>query len=248
MVPAHATVKFELAGRLKVEVGTKHLSGIQTLCSTPKASTSASAGKAAVIHIIGVAHEHNPRLVFEKGSHKALGVTVVRTDGSVGIGKYSLVHTPLYAEVEHGLLLSVINAGHFGQVALLVVGLDFVYYRRGKVLQSRLRVAGHELLAVHQHLFHLLAIDGYGAVVAYLRTGQTLYKLFHNRAFGRSVCRGVIYKRVFLHRNARRLTNNRGLFKHDCISTERYAAERNVLVARHLDTLCQRCISNACKL
>ncbi len=54
----------------------------------------------------------------------------------------------------------------------------------GEVLHGRLGVAGHKLLAVHEDLLHLLAVDGYLAVVAHLRAGQTLHQFLDGGAFG----------------------------------------------------------------
>ena len=110
---------------------------------------------------------------------------MLRAGCEIDVGHDTLVHATLDAEVEHGLLLTVLNAADAREVALLVVGLDAVDDVRRQVLEGRLRVARHELLAIDENLLHLLAVDLDGTVVADLCPRQALDELLYHRALGR---------------------------------------------------------------
>ena len=154
---------------------------------------------------------------------------MLRACGEIDVGHDTLVHATLDAEVEHGLLLTVLNAADAREVALLVVGLDTVDDVRRQVLEGRLRVARHELLTIDEDLLDLLAIDLDGTVVADLSARQTLDELLDNRALGRAERARVIYKGIGLERHLRGMSRHRGAFQHDGIGLEGDGAGMEIL-------------------
>ena len=245
MVPAHASVQLELLSVVVVEVHTKHLRRVQSVAPASEVAPSASTRKALVVHIVGVAHEHEPQLVREVCPHEPLGIPVFRSVAHVGVAEESAVHAALQCEVEHGLLVAVVNARHSRQVALVVVCLHLLYDGRGKVFQSRLSVSRHELLAVHLYLLHLLSVDGHLAVVVYLCARQTLYQLFYHRAFRRPVSRRVVHQRVFSHHHPCGMSRHGGSLQHRGFRSEHHLAHVGVRAVLHLHVLESRDVSHA---
>ena len=178
MVPAYAAVEFEFFGLLVVQVRTDHLCGSQSLTCTTEPATATTAWEAHVVGIVGIGHKEHLHVILHHTTEDAACITVLRTGGKVGIGHDTPVHASLDAEVEYGLLLTVFDTRHTGEVALLVVGLDAVDDVRGQVLHSGLRIARHELLTIDEDLFHLFTIDLDGTVVADLCSRQTTYQFF----------------------------------------------------------------------
>ena len=154
----------------------------------------------------------------------------------VGVGEQSLVHAGFQSEVEHGLLVAVIDTRNASEVALLVISLDTVDDVGGKVLHCCLGVAHHEFLSVHFYLLNFLAVDGYLAVVAHLCARQTLHKFFDGGAFGCAERRGIIYKGVFLERNLGCIGCYGGSLQGYSRRCEHYVADRNIVVVadRHV--------------
>ena len=161
---------------------------------------------------------------------------MLRTSGYVEVGHVAPVHALLDGEVEHRLLVAVLNAGDTCLVALLVVELHGLDNADGYVLERRLHVAEHELLAVQQNLLHHLAIDRDVAVVVDLGTRYALDKLLNRRALRRAVSIGVIDQRVLLHDDLCGTARYHRLAQHDCVRRHNHFAQLLVLVApqRHL--------------
>ena len=153
----------------------------------------------------------------------------MRAVREVGIGEDTLVHAALNAEVEHGLLVAVVDAGDLGKVALLVIRLHLIDDAGGKVLHRRLGIADHKLLTVHLYLLHLLTVDGYLAVVANLRTGQTLHQFFDGGTFRCAERRSIIYKGVLAERHLRCVGSDGGALEHDSGSLGSDFTETDVL-------------------
>ena len=231
MVPPDGGVPFQF-GIFKVEVQAAHLVGRQSTAST-EASTAATAGKSHVVGVVGVHHSHQCPFLSEYGAHDSFGIAVLGSHAEVHVGKGSLVHAGLDAEVEHRFLVAVVDAGDAGQVALLVVGLDVVDDGCRQVFHGRLGVAGHKLLAVEQDFLHLLAVDGDFAVVVDLCARQLLHQFLNHRALGGAVGGGVIDEGVFLQGHLGGLGGHLGALQHDGIGTDDEIAEGNVLAPAH---------------
>ena len=128
-------------------------------------------------------------MVAEVVDHGPFHVAVLGACGEVDVAKYTLIHAFLHRQVEHGLLLTVVNAGDTGQVTLLVVGLQLIHHIHGEVLQAGLHVAAEELLAIHHQLLHLLTIDLHVTIFIHLGTGEFLDQLLQHSALGGAVSR-----------------------------------------------------------
>ena len=109
-----------------------------------------------------------------------------RTASNVEVRHISAVHAFLYREVEHGLLLAVIDASYARLVRLLVVELQVLDDADGDVLERRLDITEHELLAVEQNLLHLLAVDGDFTILVDFGTGNALDEFLDGRTLRRT--------------------------------------------------------------
>ena len=228
MVPSHATVQFQFPFLFKVKVQSCHFGGVQSASASSKAS--APSAKSLVVHVVGVAHSHDAQFAVKLGSHQSCSVSVFCSVSHVVVGKESLVHSTFDAKVKHRLLFTVIDAAHPCQVAFLVICLDALHNRSGQVLDGSLGVSCHKLLAIHQYLLHLLAVDGYLACVVNLCAGQSSHQFFHHRTLGSAVGGGVIYKGVFFKNHLCRLLGDGGSLKHDGICFHADVAQGGVFI------------------
>ena len=102
MVPADAEIYLQLVVVVIVQVGAEHLTGVQSATVPP-------AG--VLLLVVEVGEEHDAGLVGEAATHHSRGIAVLGTSGQVDVGHIATVHALLDAEVEHGLLLAVFDAG-----------------------------------------------------------------------------------------------------------------------------------------
>ena len=245
MVPSHAAVNLQRVLLFVVEVHASHLRGVEPVA--PSAEESATTAKSHVVDVVGVAHAEELEVAFHVAAEGAGAIPVLGANASVGIGHDALVHSGLHAEVEHRLLLAVVDARHPRQVALLVVGLHLVNDRRGDVFHGRLGVASHELLAVDKYFLHLLAVDGNLAVVAHLRARQALDQFLDGGALRRAVSVGVILERVFLHHHLLGLCRHGGFLQHDGVGGEAQRAEVDIGTLLNADGAAEGLVAHARK-
>ena len=247
MVPPDASIPLKLVGILVVELQTEHLGGVAAIGVTAHSTTTATAAtvESLVVDVVGTSHEHDAVLVLEEGAHATLGITLLRTDAEVDIPEEAPVHACLEAEVEHGLLIAVVDAGDAGQVAPLVVGLDAVDDRGGQVLQGSLGVTSHELLAVDLDFLHLLTIDGDFSIVIYLCAREFPHQFLDHRTFRHAVGSRVVDECVFPHHHLGSLSGGCHPFQQDGVGTEREVAHVDVLATNHRDVLGERGVSHA---
>ena len=208
MVPSHRGISLQLVTVVVVQVGTQHLTGIQS-ATVPPASI--------VLLIVQITHQHKARLVGETAPHTARSIAMVGAARQVDVGHISAIHALLDGEVEHSLLVAVLDACNTGLVALLVIELHILNDAHRQILQSRLHIAQHELLAVEQNLFNLLAVDGDVAVFVDFCSRHSLDEFFDGRTFRCSIGVGVINQRVFPDNNLCRPTRHHGFLQHDSL-------------------------------
>ena len=146
-----------------------------------------------------------------------------------------MVKSSTVSEVEHGLFVAVFNARDTGLIALLVVELHVLDDGDGQVLQRRLCVTEHELLAVDEDLLHLLNIDGDIAVLVDLCTWHTFDEFLDGRAFRGAVGIGVEHEGVFLYDDLCCTACNDGLLEHDALRRHQQRAEFLILAAAQGD-------------
>ena len=220
MVPAHTTVKLQTVFLLVVDIDTDHFAGIEALALTAPAATTTSTREAHVVDIVSSREEHHLHIVLHHSTHATTSIAMLGTDSQIDIGHKTMVHTFLNTEVEHRLLLTILNTRDTGEVALLVVGTDALNDVRGQVLQGRLCIAGHKLLTIDENLLDLLAIDLDGSIVADLSTRETLDKFLDHRSLGRAIRARVIHKGISLERHLRGMSRDSGTLQHDGIGFE----------------------------
>ena len=230
MVPAYTTVQLQLSAFV-VQVQTRHLGSGQSLTTTTETATATTTGESHVVGVVGISHQEHIHAVLHQTTEDTSRIAFFRTCSNIGIGHHTFVHTSLDAEVEHRLLLTVVNTADTGQIALLVVGLDAVDDIRRQVLHGSLRVARHELLTVDEDFLHLLTIDLDGTVVAHLCTWQTTHQLLDHRTFGGTEGSSIINKGISLQGNLSSLTGNRRALQHDGIGLHSDSSQGHILVS-----------------
>ena len=239
VVPAQGSVPLPGLAVVVVHVDARHLGVVESLAGLSESAPSAAA-KHHVADVVGREETHHAEVVLEVGRHATLAIAPVVAHGEVDVGEESFVHAFLHAEVEHGLLFAVVDARDTGQVALLVVGLHLVDDGGGEVLQRRLGIAGHKLLAIHEDLLHLLAVDLDRPVVADLCAGQHLDQGLDGRSLCHAVGGGVILEGVILEHDLRGLGGDRHLAQHMLVGLEREGADLLVLAASDHDVVADR--------
>ena len=236
MIPSHTTVQLQLILDFIVHVQTHHLRGVQSVACTTKSSTASTTGESHVVGVVGIEESHHSHLVVEHSPHGACGVSVFSTHSGINIRERTLVHSLLDTEVEHCLLLAIVNTRHPCEVALFIVSLHPFNHGCRQVFHSSFGISSHKLLTIDKYFLHLLAVDGNLAVVTHLGTGEPLHQLFHYRPLGSAICSGIIYKCVFLQCHLCGIGSHSGTFEHDGISLHRHLSEGDVLSA-HGDVL-----------
>ena len=118
-------------------------------------------------------------------------IALLSTCSQVGIGHRAAVHAGTQSEVEHSLLVTVVDTRDTGQVALLIVGADTLDDAGRQVLQGRLGIA--ELFVVDLDLRHLLTVNLDVTIVVDLGTRQALHQFLNDGALRRAVGIGIIY-------------------------------------------------------
>ena len=239
MVPANGAIELDHILLLVVQIDGGHLRGIESLASATSAPT-ATAGEAHVVDVVGTDESHSPEVVLHQGTHAPARIAILGACAQVDVREHASVHAPLQAEVEHGLVLAVVNTRDAAQVALLVVGLDAFYDTRRQILDSSLGVARHELLTIDHHLLHLLAVDGNGAVVANLGSGQALHQLLDDRPLGRAIRTRIIYDGIVLGRHPGDVLHHLGSLQHDGIGGDSHGTQGHRLAATDGDATGER--------
>ena len=226
MVPTDAAVDLEFLAIIVVEVGTEHLTAVQTATVPP-------AG--ILLFVVEVAGHHDTGIVGEARGHAARGIAVLRTTGQVEVGHVATVHALLDGEVEHGLLVTVLDTRDTGLIALLVVELHVLDDGDRQVLQRRLGIAEHELLTVDEDLLHLLAVDGDVAVLIDLSSRHAFDEFLDGRALRGAVGIGIEHERVLLDDDLCSTARDDSLLEHDALRRHQQRAEFLVLAAAQGD-------------
>ena len=220
MVPAHTTIQPQLIGLLVVDIDTCHLHGSQSLTSHAETSTSSTTREAHIVGVIGIGHHHQVQAVTHQATEDTTCITMLRTSSQVGVQHESLVHTRFNAEVEDGLLLTILNTRYTSKVTLSVVGLDTIDDIGRQVFQGRLGVARHELFAFHKDLLHFLTINLNRTVVTDLSTRQSFYQFLNHRSLWSTEGIGIIDKGIGLQCHLRCMSRHCGTLQHDGIRSQ----------------------------
>ena len=194
MVPVDAGLGNEEVGLLVVVVQHTRLHGVQTIAAhtaTAAEAATATTAKAHVVGVVGVSHSHDAVVATHVHTEDAACVAVLRTCGQVDVGHRTAVHAGAQSEVEHRLLVAVVNTGNTSQVALLVVGADALDDAGRQVLQGCLSIA--ELLVVDLNLRYLLTVNLDVTVIVDFGTRQSLHQFLDDGTLRGAVGIGIIY-------------------------------------------------------
>ena len=220
MVPVHTGLCNEFVYLFVVVVQHARLAGVQASAAHAHASAEASAATATHAHVIGVVgigHTHQTMVAFHQHSEQAGGVAVLCTDTQVDIGHRTTIHAGTKSEVEHHLLVSVVDIGDTGQIALLIVSSDSFYDVGRQVLQGCLHIA--KVFLVDLNLLHLLTVDGDVTIFINIGTRQTLHQFLNHRAFRCAEGIGIVYDGVALRLNLGYMSRCGDAFQHHGVAT-----------------------------
>ena len=191
---AAARLQFRLGGG---EVGANLFAALQTFAAPSPATTTAA--ESHVRHVVGIADDRRLEVILESVHVQALCIAMLCACTQVHVAKPAVLHALFHRQVQHRLLLAVVDACHARAVALPFVGLQLVNHVRGDVLHCHLLVVQEKLLAVYENLANFLAVDLDGAILVHLRARQLLHQSLQRRAFRHAIGRRVIHQRVALH-------------------------------------------------
>ena len=227
MIPAHAEVDFQFIVIIIVEVGAQHLTCVKTTTVPPSG---------ILFFIIKVAQQYKARFIGKAAGHASRCIAVLGTCSQVEIGHVATVHTFLNREVEHSLLLTIVDTSDTRLVALLVVELHILYDVYRDILQRSLNIAKHKLLTINKNLLHFLTINGDVSVFIDLGTRNTLDEFLDRRALGGAIGLRIVHKSVFFHYHLCCATSNYSLLQHDTLRLHQQIAKvlTGITTQRHL--------------
>ena len=94
-----------------------------------------------------------------------------------GVTKHAVHHAGPHAEVYHGFVIAVIDAGEFGLLALLFHHLHLVYKLGGDVLGRKLGVIQEEGFSADCDFGYGFSVGGDGTVFIHLNSGKLLQEV-----------------------------------------------------------------------
>ena len=159
-------------------------------------------------------------------------VSVVSAVSPVGSAKQTFLPVLLDSEVEHSPLVPVVNTCDSSHVALAVVSLHLIHDFGRQVLEHQIPVVAEELLAVHQNLTDVLAVESVVAVLVLNNSRQLLDEVFHHRTLGQFEGIRVIGHRIVYHRHFWQFALHNGFGHNRSILSHHHI--RNLVVARLL--------------
>ena len=118
---------------------------------------------------------------------------------SHNVTKPSLHHTWLHREVDHSLLLSVIDAGEHSLVGLLLHHLHLLDELGRNILRSKLRIVEEEGLSIDSDLLDGLTVCCDGTVRLHLHTWEFLEEFLEHIVVRSLERRCVIFDCILLH-------------------------------------------------
>ena len=208
------------------------------------ASTSTSAASTTV-RIVDVSNHTSLSPILETIHIEALAIALMRTASQVNIAKPTLLHALLDGEVNHRLLLSIINTRHTSHIRLLVVGFHLIHNLAWEVLHRDALVVAKELLAIHENLRDALSVDFDVAVVIHLCPRQLADEFLQHTTLRHLESVGIENNRVLLHLDRFQRTSHHGSLQLDA---RRHKHDGThvlfALLARHLHLVEEIMIAN----
>ena len=131
-----------------------------------------------------------------------------------GVSEHAVHHALADAEVYHRLVLSVVDAGEFGLLALLFHHLHFLDEFGGDVLGGQLGVVQEEGLSVDGNLGDGFTVGRDGAVFVHLHAGKLLQEVLQHVVVGDLEGGGIVLHRIFLDEDGIAHGAHRGGIQH----------------------------------
>ena len=111
-----------------------------------------------------------------------------------------MLHSLFDGKVYDCFFVSIIDACDSAKVGLLVIGLDFVYNFRRKILQRHVLIVAKEFFSANKNLVDCFSIDFYHSVCNF-HTRKFLYKVFEHTPFWHLEGTGIEDECVFFYFN-----------------------------------------------
>ena len=211
MVGTHVAAKLNLA--VLVCESETSLLGCDKTTATATESTSAAIGEPLTVEVVGRQNQCILRHIVEVVCHVLEPVAVLCSVAGIGIGEEAVSHALLHLQVEHSLLLAVINACNARKIALLVIELDLVDSIHRDILECHILVCAEEVLSFHKYAVDRLAVKLYGTVILNCHSRVLLYEFFEHRALCHAESRGVIHQCISRSRNGRNFGNHQSFIE-----------------------------------
>ena len=164
--------------------------------------------EAAVVGVVGTGDDAELGTFREAAHHEVAleapvihglcaGGNVVASAG-LQVSEDAVHHAALDAEVDDGLVVTVVNAGELGLLALFLHHLHFLDKLGGDVLGSQLRVVHEEGLAVNHDFVDGFSVGGDIAALVHFHAGKLLQEVFQHVVVGDLEGRGIVLHGVLL--------------------------------------------------
>ena len=114
------------------------------------------------------------------------------------VAKEAVHHAFLHTEVDDGLVVTVVNAGKLGLLALLLDDFHLFHQLGRNVLGGQLRVVQEESLATDCDLGDGFTVGGDGTILGHFDAGEFLQQVHQHVVIADLEGRGVIFNRIFL--------------------------------------------------
>ena len=109
------------------------------------------------------------------------------------------MHILLYAQIKHSLFFTIFHTGNSGKIALSSISLNPVNNINRNILHSHILVISKIFLTIYKNSCYRLTINRYCAILVYLHTRQTLYKIFKYRTIRYFKSIHIVHKGIVNH-------------------------------------------------
>ena len=89
-------------------------------------SSSSTTREVAVVHVVGVPHKGVAHSTERFHSRQTETISLVSSITQIGVGLYSVACATFSCELQHEVIVPIVNARHTAQVALLIVSLHLI--------------------------------------------------------------------------------------------------------------------------
>ena len=142
-----------------IEIHAEALRGVDApVAAEATEAVAVAIGESKVVGIVGRTDKGQLIVVPEAVYVESGLIAVVGAVTGLHGAEPAILHARFHGEVDHSLILAVVNAGETRQIALAVDHLQLVDHVHRQIFRRHLRVVGEKLFAIHQNFGHGLAV------------------------------------------------------------------------------------------